>query len=126
MAFLKTVNGNLGDGHFLIGEYDPNLSGDSIVLAPTAVELPAGTALGKVTATGLYVPYNPAASDGSQTFACLLFGRRPISAGNQRAAGVFRKAVANFNLLTWVVAANTAQQNAAIATAATNHLMIRK
>lgn len=126
MPELKTVNGNIGDGHFLIGEYDPNLSGESIVLAPTTVELPAGTVLGRITASGLYVPLAPTAVDGSQNFAGLLFGRRGISTGNQRAAAVVRKAVANYNLLTWVVAATDPQRNTAIAAAATAHVMIRR
>ncbi|SKU70554.1 phage-like protein [Mycobacteroides abscessus subsp. massiliense] len=35
--------------------------------------IPSGTALGKVTATGLYGPYSDAASDGTQTCVGLLF-----------------------------------------------------
>lgn len=35
--------------------------------------IPSGTALGKITATGLYGPYDPAAGDGRQTAAELLF-----------------------------------------------------
>jgi len=34
--------------------------------------IPSGTVLGKVTASGLYGPYNDAASDGTQTAAGLL------------------------------------------------------
>lgn len=34
--------------------------------APTA-DMPAGTVLGQVTSTSLYVPYDSTASDGSQT-----------------------------------------------------------
>lgn len=36
--------------------------------------IPSGIALGKVTATGLYGPYDPAATDGRETAAGLLFG----------------------------------------------------
>ena len=35
--------------------------------------IPSGTALGKITASGLYGPYSDAASDGTQTCAGLLF-----------------------------------------------------
>jgi Bacteriophage lambda head decoration protein D len=35
--------------------------------------IPCGTVLGKVTATGLYGPYNSSASDGTQTAAGILF-----------------------------------------------------
>jgi hypothetical protein len=35
--------------------------------------IPAGTVVGKITASGLYGPYNDAASNGSQTAAGILF-----------------------------------------------------
>lgn len=35
--------------------------------------IPSGTAVGLITATGLYGPYNPSASDGSQTFYGLTY-----------------------------------------------------
>lgn len=35
--------------------------------------IPSGCAVGKVTATGLYAPYNPSASDGSQVCAGLIY-----------------------------------------------------
>jgi hypothetical protein len=35
--------------------------------------IPSGTAIGKVTATGLYGPYSNAASDGTETCAGILF-----------------------------------------------------
>lgn len=35
--------------------------------------IPSGTAIGKVTATGLYGPYSDAAADGTQTCAGILF-----------------------------------------------------
>lgn len=126
MAQLKTVDGNIGDGHFLMGPYDPNLSGESIVLAATTVALPAGTVLGRVTANGQYKPLDPAAVDGTQNFAGILYGRREISTGIQRAAAVVRHAVVNYNLLSWVVAATDPQRNTAIAAAAAAQVMIRR
>jgi hypothetical protein len=35
--------------------------------------IPSGTVLGKITATGLYAPYNDALADGTQTAAGFLF-----------------------------------------------------
>ncbi|OBC11431.1 K structural protein [Mycobacterium sp. 852013-50091_SCH5140682] len=35
--------------------------------------IPSGTAIGKITASGLYGPYSDAAADGTQTCAGLLF-----------------------------------------------------
>lgn len=126
MPQVKTFDPNIGDGHFLSGHYDPNLSGESIILAPTAVALPAGTVLGKQTVNGQYYPLNPGATDGTQTFAGLLYGRREISTGTQRAAAVVRQAVVNYNLVSWVVAATDPQRNTVIAAAATAGVMIRR
>jgi hypothetical protein len=52
-----------------------------------------GTVLGKVTATGKYVPYNPAANDGSQTAVCILDNDQDTTNGDVGAsawiAGIF-------------------------------------
>lgn len=122
----RTFDPNLGDGLFLVGPNDPNRSNENIVLAATTVELPAGTALGKVTASGKYVPWAPAAADGSQNLAGFLWGRRPISTGDQRAAMVARDATVNGNLVTYINVPSAPQLAAAIAAASANSLMIRK
>lgn len=44
--------------------------------APDGV-IPAGTPLGKITATGLYGPYDPDAEDGTEVFAGRLFDTIP-------------------------------------------------
>lgn len=44
--------------------------------------IPSGTVLGKVSATGLYGPYDDTASDGRQTAAGLLFGSLPALNAN--------------------------------------------
>lgn len=122
----KTFDPNLGDGHFLWGPNQPNKSGESITLAPTAVDLPSGTVLGKITASGLYVPLNPAAADGSQNFAGILWGTRFINAANQRAAAVVRDVVVNGNLLTYINALTAPQLAAVVAAASAVGVMIRK
>jgi hypothetical protein len=52
-----------------------------------------GTVLGKVTATGKYVPYNPGASDGSQVAVCILDNDQDTTNGDVGASawigGVF-------------------------------------
>lgn len=44
--------------------------------------LPSGMALGKITATGLYGPYDPAAGDGTETAAGLLFTTTKVGKGD--------------------------------------------
>lgn len=49
--------------------------------------IPSGIILGKITATGLYGPYDPAAVDGRQTAKCILFGSLNIGSGTTRVGG---------------------------------------
>ena len=104
----------VGDGGYLIGDFDNNRTNEQITLGAKATEYRVGTVLGKVTATGVYVPLAPGASDGSQTFAAILYGRRPANAtASQRAAGTVREATVNANLLFYENAV-TAPQKATI------------
>lgn len=43
--------------------------------------VPSGTVLGRITATGLYAPYDPAAANGLEVAAGLLFNSTKIGAG---------------------------------------------
>jgi len=100
-----------GDGRYRLGQWDPNQNSEQITLAPTTVALPAGTQLGKVTATGKYVPIAPGASDGSQTWAATLYGAVPISTGDQRAVGDVRgPGHVNARLLNYVNAVSAPQK----------------
>lgn len=47
--------------------------------------IPSGCVLGKVTATGLYGPYDSGATDGRQTAAGLLFSSVPVASGQTKA-----------------------------------------
>lgn len=127
MPFLKNIDPNFGNGQFLIGENDPNLSNEQVTLLahPAADYLP-GTVLGKVTASGKYVPVNAAAADGSQNFAGILYGRRDANAADERAVAVVRRQVVNANLLIWVNAATQNQKDAIAAQAAAAMVMFRK
>lgn len=53
--------------------------------------IPSGTVLGKVTATGLYGPYDDAASDGTQTALGLLFGSIRVPASTGKVGGALFK-----------------------------------
>ena len=44
--------------------------------------IPSGVALGKITATGLYAPYDDAAVDGSAVMTGFLYTTKDISAGD--------------------------------------------
>jgi hypothetical protein len=47
--------------------------------------IPSGTLVGKITASGLYGPYDDAAVDGTQTAVGILFDSEPVRSGQTQA-----------------------------------------
>jgi hypothetical protein len=126
MPAIKTIKTDgMGAGAFLIGQNDPIKSNEQVVLAATAVVLPAGTVLGKITANGKYVPLAPAASDGSQNAAGILYDRAEIKAADQRAVAVVRDQPVNGRALTYVNTVTAPQRAAAEALLATAMVIVR-
>jgi hypothetical protein len=125
-GILKTFQLNrFGAGVYLLGKYDPLIAAETIVLAPTTVALEAGTQLGKITASGLYVPIAPGASDGSQNWAGILYERRPINTANQKAVITARTQGVNGNALIYVNTMTGPQKAAAEALMATAGVIVR-
>lgn len=124
---LKTVAiDGMGDGAFCVGENDPNLSNEAITLLANAEVYPAGTILGKITASGKYKKWDIAAVDGSEVVKAILWGRKEISAADQKAVAVFRHQVVNGYALTYLAAATDPQKAAAEAVLATAMIMVRR
>lgn len=121
---VKTVVEDRPGGHVL-SEDPGRRSREQITLAATAVALPSGTALGKVTATGHYAPYNPAGADGTQNFAGFLWERRDINAGTQRAVAHNKDCEINGREVTYINALNAGQLAALEAAAAALGVVVR-
>ncbi len=86
-------------GDFLASEEVAMASREQITLAPTT-GLEPGTILGRITATGKYVAHDPAASDGSQNVACVLYAAVKASPNDQRAVAIARRAEVSAPQLT--------------------------
>lgn len=125
-GILKTFLLNrFGAGVYLLGQYNPLISAETVLLAPTTVDLEAGTQLGKITASSLYVPIVPGASDGSQTWAGTLYERRKINTGNQKAVITARNQGVNGNALIYVNAVSGGQKTTIEGTMAANGVIVR-
>ena len=85
---MPTLTESRHAGGFLVWEASRDYCREVVTL--DAGELEAGTVLGKITAGGKYVAYNPAASDGSQTAAAVLWDKADASAGDVAAVAVVR------------------------------------
>jgi len=92
-------------GEFLISEGEGAISRDSVMLKKRAATYEAGTILGKVDATGLYKAHDPAATDGSQTAAGILYETTDASAADTPAVAIVRLAEVDGTLLVGDVAA---------------------
>ncbi|PJY97713.1 head decoration protein [Pseudomonas donghuensis] len=86
-------------GEFLLSEGQGNISREAISIA-AGPALVAGQVLGLVTATGEFAPYNPAAEDGSENAACILFASVGESDVQRRGRAVVRLAEVSEGLLT--------------------------
>lgn len=113
---LKTVYPfNRGPGHFCVGELDYERANETLTVAAAAPAMSAGQMLGKITATGKFVPHAPAAADGSENFAGILWADLPDAAADQLATLTVREATVNANALGGWAALTTPQKAAAIA-----------
>ena len=98
-----------GESH--AGEF---YSRDQITLAAGSGVLVTGTVLGRITASGKYVPVVAGASDGSQTAVAILFDQSvDTTAADQPAIAVARQATVSHAGLVWGSTINSANLRAA-------------
>lgn len=99
----------------LLYEVNSRWSRKRVVVAALVAGAAIGTVLGKVTATGIYVPLDLAANDGSEDAAAVLGESLDISADEQPAIVIKRGAGVNAGKLVWPVGITTNQKAAAVA-----------
>lgn len=78
-------------GEFLLSEANGQISREAINVAAGAALAP-GQVLGLITASGEFAPYDPAAEDGTENAACILFGPLGQSDVMRRGRAVVRLA----------------------------------
>lgn len=79
-------------GEFLLSESNGTRSREEVTIAAAASAMVAGTVLGKITASGKYVAYDNAASDGSEVAVGVLYAGVQDSAADQKATVIARDA----------------------------------
>lgn len=97
---MKTETSHAGD--FIISELDGHGSRDNVTLdAGVAVQLEAGTVLGKITSGGKYAKYDNQASDGTQVAAAILYDRALVTGADQVVCVINKDAEVNTHQLQW-------------------------
>lgn len=129
MPKVKNFNRYL-DAEHIISEAEGRRSREQIMLAAAAFggnPIEAGTALGKITASGLYTKHDAAAADGSQNAVAFLYARaEPAGAGeNVRAVGHVRDCEINGNKVFWKAGITGPQKAAAQANLAASGVIVR-
>jgi hypothetical protein len=77
--------------------------------------LAAGAIFGKITSSGKYAVYDPAASDGTQTPAGVLWDAVDATAADTKGVGIVRDAEINSSEVVWKAGLTAAQQATGIA-----------
>jgi hypothetical protein len=125
MAQLNQTNvfneGNV-IGDWLKGEQqDPKDITRAAVTVQAGESLPTGSVLGKITATGKYVAYDPDATDGSQTAAAILiYDLDSQSAADEENVAVIIRGDAQVyaSKLSWIDSVEAGDKTAALASLA--------
>lgn len=112
-------------GEFILSEANGTRSREAVTIAAAAGALPAGTVMGKITASGKYVEYDNTVADGTEVAAGVLYAAVADSASDQPAVIIARDAeVANVHL-TWDAANNAGAITAGKADLAALGIIVR-
>lgn len=101
--------------HYIISEANGYRSREQGVIASGAGVLKAGAVLGRVTATGKYVPFNPAGVDGSENAAAILYEGCDATAADVRRTLTVRDTEVHADVLQWADGLTDANKTAALA-----------
>ena len=113
-------------GGFLIWEVLRDYTRETVTLASGAGKLAPGTVLGKVTTGGKYTVLTPAATNGSQTAAGILWDKADTTDADASGVVLVRgPAIANRHELVWPETATEAQITAATTALAALGIVLR-
>jgi hypothetical protein len=99
-----------GTGAHLVSEANGYRSRESIVVKSGSGKLPAGTLVGKLTATGKFVPWAPGASDGSQIVGGVTFEAIDATSADVNVTGHVRDCEMQRAMLSFVGAVQTSDK----------------
>ena len=121
---MATLMESVHTGEFLVSEGNNSISREQVELAPDLSVL-SGTVLGKNTATSIYSPVDPAADDGSQMAAAILYSNTTTDATGGEAVVICRLGEVDQSLLIWPDAITDEQKATAISELASLDIILR-
>jgi hypothetical protein len=113
-------------GGFIVWEVLRDYTRDTVTIASGAGRLEPGTVLGKITTGGKFTTLAPAATNGTQNAAGILWDAVDASTADAAAVVVLRgPAIVNRHDITWPDGATEAQITAATTALATIGIILR-
>ena len=123
---MTTLTEGKHAGGFLVWEVLRDYTRETVTVASGAGKLEPGTVLGKITTGGKFTALVPAATNGSQNAAGLLWDTVDASTADAAAVVVLRgPAIVNRHELIWPDGATEAQITAATTALATIGIVLR-
>jgi hypothetical protein len=111
-------------GEFVVSEGNGRISRETITVL-SGETLEAGAVLGKVTASGKYKALDPAAVDGSEAAAGVLYGAVDASAADAEGVAIMRLAEVNGAELVWPAGITAGQKTTALGQLAALNVIAR-
>ena len=113
-------------GGFLVWEVLRDYTRETVTIASGVAKLEPGTVLGKITTGGKYTTLAPAATNGSQNAAGILWDKVDASAADAPGVVMLRgPAIVNRHEIIWPEGATEAQITAATSALATIGIILR-
>lgn len=111
--------------HYIVSEAHGYRSREQAMIAAGSGKLIAGTVLGRVTATRMFAPFDPAATDGSQNAAAILYEGCDATSADVRRTVSARDTEIQGAVLVWKAGVTDNQKTAALASLAALGLIAR-
>jgi hypothetical protein len=112
---MTVLSQNLrGTAHYLVSEASGYRSREQIVVASGSGKLDAGTVLGRVTASKKFVPFDPAATNGAEVAAAVLYEACDATDQDVRRTVTARHAEVHADVLVWGGTVTDAQKTTAL------------
>ncbi|MCM2396195.1 head decoration protein [Rhizobium sp. S95] len=109
------VQGLRPTGHYLVSEANGYRSRDAGIIASGSGKLDSGVVLGRITASKKLVPVDPAANDGSQNAAAILYEGCDATTKDVRRTFTARDTEVHAAVLVWPAGMTDNQKTAALA-----------
>jgi hypothetical protein len=123
---MATLTEGPHPGGFLVWEVLRDYTRETVTLVSGAGELAPGTVLGQITTGGKYTTLAPAALDGSETAAGILWGAVDATAGDAAGVALLRgPAIVNRHEILWPEGATEPQIATATAALAVLGILLR-